>query len=93
MPDWPDRDAGERCKLGFLPKSRAGFPAGAAFCLPWQELVYRGKSLIVVMKALPQSSHDQAWSIRPPALNRDSSATSRMLSQRGHFGRLKFSVA
>jgi hypothetical protein len=31
--------------------------------------------------------------MRPPALNRDSSATSRTFSQRGHLGRLNLSVA
>src|SRR5271170_7636205 len=46
-----------------------------------------------VTNRLPQSSHDQVWSMRPLALNRDSSATSRMLPQPGHFGRLRFSVA
>jgi hypothetical protein len=46
-----------------------------------------------VANAVPQSSHDQAWSIWPATLNRDSSAISNTLSQCGHFGRLKSSVA
>jgi hypothetical protein len=50
-------------------------------------------SLIEVTNALPQASHDQAWSMRPRRLNRDSSAISRTLPQSGHFGRLKSSVA
>jgi hypothetical protein len=50
-------------------------------------------SLIDVTNALPHASHDQAWSMRPRRLNRDSSAISRMLPQSGHFGRLKSSVA
>jgi hypothetical protein len=91
LPNVPNRGFTEEASR--FPGWRGVLSAAAKACLPWQELIYRDKSLIVVMKALPQSSHDQAWSIRPPALNRDSSATSRMLSQRGHFGRLKFSVA
>jgi hypothetical protein len=50
-------------------------------------------SLIEVTNAVPHSSHDQAWSMRPRRLNRDSSANSKMLPQSGHFGRLKSSVA
>jgi hypothetical protein len=47
---------------------------------------------------LPQSSQAQSWTIRPVALqalasNRDSSAISKMLPQRGHFGRLKLRAA
>jgi hypothetical protein len=52
----------------------------------------RGHNRMEVTKAVPQSSHDQLWSIRPLALNRDSSAISKMQPQRGHFGRLSFSV-
>jgi len=48
---------------------------------------------IEVANALPQPSHDQSCSMRPWALKRDSSATSITLPQRGHFGRLRFSVA
>lgn len=47
-------------------------------------------NLIEVTKAWPQSSHDQAWSIRPWALKRDSSATSSTPPQRGQRGRLRF---
>jgi hypothetical protein len=50
-------------------------------------------SLIEVTNALPHASHDQAWSMRPRRLNRDSSANSKTLPQSGHFGRLKSSVA
>jgi hypothetical protein len=51
-----------------------------------------------VANALPQSSQDQSWSIWPIALEalvlkRDSSATSKTLPQRGHFGRLRLSLA
>jgi hypothetical protein len=42
---------------------------------------------------LPQSSQDQEWSIRPPTLNQDSSATSNMLPHCGQFGRLNLAVA
>ena len=44
-------------------------------------------SLIEVTNAVPQESHDQAWSMRPRRLNRDSSANSKTLPQSGHFGR------
>jgi hypothetical protein len=54
---------------------------------------YLGRSLIEVANSWPQSSHDQAWSIRPLTLNQDSSATSRTIPQLGHFGRLRSSVA
>jgi hypothetical protein len=50
-------------------------------------------SLIEVTNAVPHASHDQAWSMRPRRLNRDSSAISRTLPQSGHFGRLRTSVA
>jgi hypothetical protein len=50
-------------------------------------------NLIEVRNSLPQSSHDQAWSIRPLALNHDSSATSNTLPHSGQFGRLNFAVA
>jgi len=52
----------------------------------------RGKSRIEVTNSLPQSSHDQVWSIRPRILNRDCSAMSRTLPQRGQLGRPRFSV-
>src|SRR5580700_3021649 len=42
-----------------------------------------------VTNSWAHSSHDQAWRMRPLKLNADSSAISRTLSQRGHFGRLK----
>jgi hypothetical protein len=45
-----------------------------------------------VTNSLPQPSHDQAWSMRPRTLKRDSSAMSRTLPQRGHFGRPRFWV-
>jgi hypothetical protein len=50
-------------------------------------------SLIEVTNAVPHASHDQAWSMRPRRLNRDSSANSKTLPQSGHFGRLRTSVA
>jgi hypothetical protein len=50
-------------------------------------------SLIEVTNAVPQPSHDQAWSIRPRRLNRDASAISSTLPQSGHFGRRKSPVA
>jgi hypothetical protein len=50
-------------------------------------------NLIEVRNSLPQSSHDQAWSIRLLALNQDSSATSNTLPHSGQFGRLNFAVA
>jgi hypothetical protein len=56
-------------------------------------MTYRRHNLIDVRNWLPQSSHDQAWSIRPLALNRDSSATSNTLPHCGQFGRLNFAVA
>jgi hypothetical protein len=51
-----------------------------------------------VTNALPQSSQDQRWSIRPKASaalasKRDSSAIKRTLPQRGQFGRLRLSFA
>jgi hypothetical protein len=46
-----------------------------------------------VTNAVPQWSHDQAWSIWPVKLNRDFSAISNTLPQCGHFGRLKSWVA
>jgi hypothetical protein len=49
-------------------------------------------SLIEVTNAVPHVSHDQAWSMRPRRLNRDSSANSKTLLQSGHFGRLRTSV-
>jgi hypothetical protein len=56
-------------------------------------MTYRRHNLIEVRNWLPQSSHDQAWSIRPLALNRDSSATSKTLPHCGQSGRLNFAVA
>jgi hypothetical protein len=55
--------------------------------------VYRRHTRIEVTNSLPQLSHDQSCSTQPLALNRDSSATSKTLPQRGQFGRLKFAVA
>jgi hypothetical protein len=54
---------------------------------------FRRHNLIDVRNSFPQSSQDQAWSIRPLALNQDSSATSNTLPHRGQFGRLNFAVA
>ena len=44
------------------------------------------------MNSLPQSSHDQAWSMRPLTLNNDSSATSKTLPHCGQLGRPKSEV-
>jgi hypothetical protein len=49
--------------------------------------------LIEVKNLLPQSSQDQAWSIRPPIPNHDSSAISNTLPHCGQFGRLNFAFA
>lgn len=52
----------------------------------------RGHNVIEVTNSCAQSSHDQAWRIRPLRLNSDTSAINRTLPQRGHFGRLKSGV-
>jgi hypothetical protein len=60
---------------------------------PCRKHDWRRYNRIEVKNSLPQSSQDQAWSIRPLALNRDCSATSNTLPHSGQFGRLNFAVA